>query len=352
MRILRLCTRLPPLPGGMETHISQLSKEQNKIGRNVTIYFNAGDKLSHNDIRVTKLPLYKSKPRFIGIIVFYLFVYLRLLVNKEKFDVVHFHGDWSSLVFAGLIKKTVGGKKIIITIHDELSENIWSRRALSLMLNQVDIVFSTGYSSADQIRNLTSKKVMIQPSGIQNIFFEKLPRTFNKESFQVIVVANLVQKKNLDILIEIAREINFYHFIIVGDGPKKEELQTKIEDLNLSNIQILGYKNHKELHSLYYESDIFLLTSKKEGTPTAMLEAMACGLPIVISNVGGVKSILGSRNFIVHSNDKKYFIDKLNELLEKKDCLDEISNYNISIAEKYNWKNVAKNIDKLIFDIT
>ena len=352
MKILRLYTRLPPLSGGMENHIAQLSKEQTRLGHNVIIYFNIGDRLSSNDIQISKMPLYKLKPQFVGFIVFYFLVYLRLIANREKFDIVHIHGDWSSLIFANLIKKSVGCKKLFISIHDELSENKWSRKALSVMLDKVDIVFSSGYSLANQLSKLTSKKIEVQPSGIQSIFFKKHPRSFQKESFQVIVVANLVEKKNLDLVLEIAMDLVTLNFIIVGDGPKKNYLNNRIKDLNLSNIQMLGYKNHKELHLLYYESDIFLLTSKKEGTPTAMLEAMACGLPVVTSNSGGVDSILGGYNFIAQANNKKNFVDKLNELLEKKDRLEEVSNYNIAVSKKYKWEYVAKNIDNFILDKT
>jgi L-malate glycosyltransferase len=350
MKILRLYTRLPPLSGGMENHIIQLSKEQKKLGHNITIYFNIGDKLSSNDIQITRIPLYKSKPQFIGIFIFYFFIYCRLLANREKFDVVHIHGDWSSLVFSNLIKKTTGCKKTFITIHDELSNNNWSRKALSLMLKKVDIIFATGYGLSNQLTKLTSKQIVIQPSGIQRTFFEQFPRVFNKETLQVITVANLVDKKNLEIVIEVAKELNDLNFIIVGDGPMKNQLNKKISNFNLSNLKILGYKNHEELHMLYYESDVFMMTSKREGTPTAMLEAMACGLPVVTSKAGGVESILGHYNFIAQTDDKDSFISKLNELVENKSRLNEISKYNISVSKKFKWNDIAKNIDNFFLD--
>ena len=59
MKILRLYTRLPPLPGGMENHIAQLTKEQIKLGHDVSIYFNQGSYVTANDIQKTKIPLFK-----------------------------------------------------------------------------------------------------------------------------------------------------------------------------------------------------------------------------------------------------------------------------------------------------
>ena len=71
---------------------------------------------------------------------------MRVIANQEKFDIVHIHGDWSSLIFAMLIKKIVGSKKLIMSIHDELSGNFLSKKALSVLLNQVDTIFASGYS--------------------------------------------------------------------------------------------------------------------------------------------------------------------------------------------------------------
>ena len=200
MKILRLYTRLPPLLGGMENHIAQLSKEQIKLGHDVTIYFNKGTKVTSKDVQITKFPLYKLKPQFLGIASFHFLTLLRLIANQEKFDIVHIHGDWSSLIFAKLIKKIVGSKKLIMSIHDELSENFLPKKALSVLLKKVDVIFATGHGLAIQLKKLTSKKVIVQPSGIRNIFFEQQSRSFNKKSLQVIIVANLVKKKNLDLV--------------------------------------------------------------------------------------------------------------------------------------------------------
>jgi len=348
MKILRLYTRLPPLKGGMENHIAQLSKEQTKLGHDVTIYFNKGTKVTSKDVQITKFPLYKLKPQFLGIASFHFLTLLRLIANQEKFDIVHIHGDWSSLIFAKFIKKIVGSKKLIMSIHDELSENFLPKKALSVLLKKVDVIFATGHGLASQLKKLTSKKVIVQPSGIRNIFFEQQPRSFNKKSLQVIIVANLVKKKNLDLVIDIAKDLKLLNFILVGDGPEKEYLLNRVQYEDITNVEILGYKNSSELRLLYYESDIFMLTSLKEGTPTAMLEAMACGLPIVTSGAGGVESILGSHNYITTKNDKKHFIDCITELLKETNLMQDISNYNISIAKSYTWVNVAKQIDKYI----
>ena len=348
MKILRIYTKLPPLSGGMENHIVQLTKEQIKLGHDVVIYFNKGYKVSSHDVQVTKYSLYNLKPQFFGFFLFHFMVFIRLLSSQNKFELIHIHGDWSSLVFTKIIKKVVGADTVIMTIHDQLSNKFWHKKAFSNLLENVDILFTTGYEAASQLNKLTNNKVIVQPSGIQKIFLESKTRNFNKSSFQVITVANLFKKKNLGLVLDIARELPLVKFLVVGDGPEKNNLLDRLKNEKLSNVQIFGYKKSTELHSLYYQSDIFLLTSIKEGTPTAMLEAMACGLPIVTSGAGGVERILGSHNYVVNKNDKQQFVDYISTLLRDTQLMQKISEKNIAQSKSFSWENVAQKIDKYL----
>ena len=91
-----------------------------------------------------------------------------------------------------------------------------------------------------------------------------------------------------------------------------------------------------------------MFTSFKEGTPAVILEAAACGLPIVCSSAGGVKSILHNQNFIIEKNSKSKFVDCLSILDSNNALRESISLKNKIHSEGYTWKNVALNIDKYI----
>ena len=100
--------------------------------------------------------------------------------------------------------------------------------------------------------------------------------------------------------------------VIVGDGPYREKLE-KIANENrcTSMICFEGQKDKAELLSYYQQADIFILPSKKEGMPNVVLEAMACGLPIVMTPCEGSKELV-TNNGIISSIDT--FADKLTEL--------------------------------------
>lgn len=346
MKILRLYTRLPPLPGGMENHIAQLTREQIKLGQDVSIYFNQGSCVTANDIQITKIPLFKIKPKFIGTLIFHFLVLIRVLINRDRFDIVHIHGDWSSLVLSKLIKILVCADKIILTIHDQVSDGLLRQKALAICLQFVDIIFTTGFETANQLRKLTPKKIIVQPSGINEIYFSGINRDFNNKKFTVVTVANLFPKKNIEKVLEIAQALKEFRFILVGEGSHRRVLENIIQRKNIDNVELVGFKNSEIVKRYYYESDCYLLTSLAEGTPTSMLEAMACGLPIVCSNVGGVKSILGDYNCVIELNNKHQFIECLNKFSVNIKLRRDISEKNMMKSKEYAWKNVANKIDK------
>ena len=70
--------------------------------------------------------------------IFYFLICFRLIFNHQKFDLVHIHGDWSSLVFSKFIKKIVRAKKLCMTIHDELSSSQLSNKALFILIKHVE----------------------------------------------------------------------------------------------------------------------------------------------------------------------------------------------------------------------
>lgn len=108
-------------------------------------------------------------------------------------------------------------------------------------------------------------------------------------------VGRLTEIKNLDLLLETAalcdKDGSPVHFVIVGDGHLREGLERRAAELRLSNLSFAG--NRKDIAPILSELDIFVLTSKNEGTPLSMIEAMASSVPAVSTAVGGVVDLAG-----------------------------------------------------------
>jgi glycosyltransferase involved in cell wall biosynthesis len=268
------------------------------------------------------------------------------LIKKEKFDVIHIHGDWSSLIFAKIIKKLTKAKIIVFSIHGQLTRKFTHQKLLPKLIKNVDLIFSTGYDTGKKLEKLSGKKVIVQPSGIDEIFFEPFEKKFTNKNFTVITVANLFPKKNLELVLEIAKQMKDIKFIIIGDGPCRNNLENKKEKESIYNVELLGFKSPKEIKNFYQNSDCFLLTSLAEGTPTSALEAMACGLPIISSNAGGLEHIIRDyeNGFVINNFDKYKYIEKIKLLKNDIDLRKKIFFNNKKLAQNYKWEVVAKNI--------
>lgn len=348
MKILRLYYLLPPKVGGMERHIYNLSKTQNE-NNSVKIIFNHGEKVNNEDVRVLPfIKLFKIRPLAIGIVLFYVAVISELLFKKQNFDIIHIHGDWSSLLFIKLMKKMTNATCIVFSIHDQLTNKYTHQTLLPKLVQDVDLIFSTGYDTATELEVLSGKKITVQPSGVNDFFYQEFKKTYGYDKFTIVTVANLFLKKNIKLVLEIAQELQEYRFIIVGDGAHRDILENIIKSKGVSNVELVGFKNTLEVREYYQKSDCYLLTSFAEGTPTSALEAMACGLPIVSSNAGGLSNIVkeNENGFIINNFDKNSYIEKINFIKDNTNLRKEMFEANILLSKNYTWGNVVKNITK------
>ena len=348
MRILRLYYLLPPKVGGMEKHIYELSLFQKKTYQTIVI-FNYGNKIDNTDIQLFKpIKLYKIRPLFIGITIFYIGVIIKLFFTNIKFDVIHIHGDWSSLLFTKMIKKLTSAKIVVFSMHGQLKNDFTHKTILPQLVKKIDLIFSTGYETAQELERRSGEKVFVQPSGIKEVFFENFERRWDHDDFTVITVANLFPKKNIELVLEIAKELKEYKFWIIGDGNQRNKLEQTIKEQDIKNVDLLGFTTPDKVKAYYQKSDCFLLTSFAEGTPTSALEAMACGLPIVSSNAGGIDHIIQDykNGFIIHDFDKIQYINKLQLLKSDIELRKIICKNNALLATNYKWSKVAKTITK------
>ena len=148
-------------------------------------------------------------------------------------------------------------------------------------------------------------------------------RSSGKNIGNVIMVGRLSAVKNYDYAINIVQQgklkgVNL-NLKIVGDGPEKSRLHELVNKQGLSDeIEFLGDRD--DVHELLCESDIFLMTSTSEGHSIALLEAVAAGLPCVVSDVGGNSEIIkdGYNGYVVKIDNMNGFIDSLSRLITKR----------------------------------
>lgn len=108
-------------------------------------------------------------------------------------------------------------------------------------------------------------------------------------------VGNLVPEKGQALAIEALRALPDLRLVIVGDGPLRRELAARAEQAGVAaRVEFRGVMPQAALSRLYAASDVLLLTSQREGWPNVVLEAMACGTPVVAFDVGAVREMITS----------------------------------------------------------
>lgn len=345
MRILRIYLRIPPAKGGMENHILQLTRLQRELGINAILAFNDGVKTIEDDIQILKKhKLYSKYSTSFSIFIFYFLLILSLIRNSRKYDMIHIHGDWSSFIFAPIIKKLTRAEVTSFSMHGSIkSHSTWQIFFLKYSIRSADIVFSTGFENHELLKPFC-KKAVFQPSGVSDVFFNQINPVFTeKKPFRIVTVGNLFPVKNTKMIIQIAAVLSEMEFIIIGNGPEYSNLKEMTDSLNCRNVVFKGHLSKEEIKDELVKSNLFLFSSILEGTPTAVMEAMTCGLPIITSNAGKVESIVtnGVNGFVIQDYDIDKYISKIIELYNNLELCRIMSNNNKEMANQFSWSKVA-----------
>ena len=202
--------------------------------------------------------------------------------------------------------------------------------------------------------------VRFRPLNEQDRLAKKKEFGFFKESNIILYVKRLSPIKGVmfylpKILSEISdlcQELN-YKVIIIGDGTEKTKLESEIErnHTKYTNVDILGAVPNSIVHSYYQISDIFMNATLEEGFPRVLIEAMACGMPVVTTDAGGIKDIIGAEqsNFMTPALDRELFTYKLKELMKDSAERNKLADENKKHAERFSTENVAKMYIENIF---
>lgn len=168
-----------------------------------------------------------------------------------------------------------------------------------------------------------------------------------KKAIVIGNVAALVDHKDQETLIEAVSKMKTNHdfrVMIVGEGKLEKKLKSQAESLNLNDkIIFTGYR--KDIPALLSLFDIFTLTSKEEGLGTAVLDAMACGLPIVATNGGGIGEMLDHNEgaFVCPVGDSESIAQGLDRLVNSEDLRSQFGLFNKTSVKRF---SVSKTIDK------
>jgi glycosyltransferase involved in cell wall biosynthesis len=178
----------------------------------------------------------------------------------------------------------------------------------------------------------------VDSSLIENFNFEKkLEDINNTKTFKILFLARMIKEKGIFETIEAFNKlVDKYdvELFIAGDGEDLDEVKERTK--NIKSIKILGNIEGTKKIECFTDSHIYCLPSYNEGLPTSVLEALAFGLPVITTQVGGLKDFFQDEKmgYFVKLKNSTDIKEKLELLIEDKNKIIEIGNFNHKFAEK------------------
>src|SRR3989344_2257144 len=365
MRIARIIEYFPPHIGGMERHGLILSQEQIKLGNEVEVYIGWGsDKLLPRIYKMPLqfLPLYNKARR----LWFNVWAYFTVKNNHKKnpYDIIHLHGDFVEAFFGGKLAKKLN-IPAVLTIHAGLNKKFLKPKNAKYFDN-IKKIICVSQEIAGDLKNIgiADDKLEIISSGIyldefKNINSEEIEKIKNSYSAPVIICVGVLRKsKGQAYLIEafnkLKNSFSSATLLLIGDGPDKKML--KNQSKNIAGIYFLGQQTHPEVVKYLKVSNVFVLASisapnDREGTPTVIMEAMATGLPVVATKVGGNPILIkdGVNGFLVESGDSFAIAAAIDKILNNKELCQKIKERNLEDIKQKDWSVIAQKITDVYF---
>jgi len=369
MKILLLNYEFPPLGGGAGKATYNLARELAALGHQVDV-LTAGIKIQPAKEEMDGFNVYRviswrkgiHDCGFRGAFTYVFFAAIKFLhlTRKNKYDVIHYFfglptGFLSLLpgphkkvpYFISLRGSDVPGydkyNKSLEKVHRLLlpiTRKIWENAGQMIAVT----------NSLKETAQLTAplQKFHVIPNGVESIFLNVLPSAEqNKTDLKLISVARLIERKGIHHILFALAELQDpdISLLIVGSGSAETELKIICNDLSLEGIvTFYGFCNPRMLPALYADSDVFILPSQAEAFGNVFAEAMACGLPIIGTDLGGIPDLVGKENGILTRPGDIEQIKHAILTLKKSHKLRaqmQLANRK-KIIENYSWTRVAK----------
>jgi len=379
LRILQLVPYFPPYIGGQERYVYNLSKYLVRMGHEVHIVTSNFPKTKEHEIiegitveryRCLARPL--RNPITPG--------FLTLGKKIKEFDVVHTHNEHSFAAMMATYFRRRTNVPLILTCHGQLRfgnffadkfESIYSRSVGRRILDTVDAICVNSTMDKDYLLSLdrdliTKIKVLsnaIDPQFLENLdskpVHSELVEQIKCDSKIILYVGRLIRRKGLEWLIKainiIVNELNRNDIsvVLVGNGEDKTYFRDLVNKYCLNNrVLFLGEMSDCELVHYYKNSNVFVLPSLSEVCPTVVLEAMYFGLPVIATDIPGVKDHFNDVALLVPPKNENRLADAIIKLLDDEKLKGRLSKTGEELVKrKYTWDVVSREYEKVYIEL-
>ncbi|MFC1498903.1 glycosyltransferase [Verrucomicrobiota bacterium] len=261
---------------------------------------------------------------------------LKKLFREQNAHIVHTH-NYSTLIYGALGSLFPGGPRLVHGEHGDLPlqiNNSWYMFVRKLLCSGAAGFHTVSKSLKHMLEKyvgIPSGKIRHIPNGLDLKRFMPHDRLllrkeagFSEEEFILVAIGSFYPWKNQKLVIETAsglrkRGLNFI-MLLIGEGPLEKELKTMVKEKDLENhVRFPGYMNNIE--DYLNLSDVLIQPSLTEGMANTIMEAMACGIPVLASDVGGNPELVrhGETGYLFPVDNMDMLLDQINDLYEQRE---------------------------------
>lgn len=332
MKLLRIAQKCyPDVKGGGPYHVHAMSRDQAARGHDVTVLT-----VDHTDqprrerrdgytvIRCPSTTSLLGNEISAGV--------ARELATVEPYDVLHAHSHLYFSTNLAALRRAIGSPPLAITNHGLYSQNApewifewYLRTAGRWTFDRADTVFCYTEAERARLREVGVRApIEVVSNGIDTDRFrpdgERSPHLASGPA--VLFVGRLVEGKRPRDAIEAIESLRSKYpdirLSLCGEGPLREELDAYVEAHSLDeSVTFLGQRPYDEMPAIYRAADALVLPSRAEGVPRTVLEAMACGLPVVTSDLEQVGPIVEHGGYTAPVGDTDGLAERLARALEE-----------------------------------
>ncbi len=298
---------------------------------------------------------------------------LRFLWMAKEYGLEVIHSFMITNGRFGLVIKKLLGIPYVVSARGldiNMKMNFILRTRGRIVLANADATTALNTDMQSKLQELFTGDVTIIPNGIDRGFMEKHQGSGNRMEYAgykrqqhagkkvILFVGRLAEVKGLEFLLSAFKTILSSRedvvLLLVGDGPEGDALISLSKELDIDkNTEFMGEIPHDDLGMFLSIADIFVLPSLSEGDPHVIKEAMAFGLPIIASRVGGIPEILaeGRNGLLIEPGNPDDLAGKLEMLLSDEEMRTRIGGNNLNECEKYYLDNILGDIEDLYASI-
>lgn len=301
------------------------------------------------------IDIYYMKRQFtskLGSLIKYLKAFLGFIPYFfKKYDVVHLHFFYPLIYLVWIYKKLYPSCKVVVTFHGvDITQKVndKNKKHFQKIAKCIDFTIPVGTTLATMVEEKLKLNIgIVLPVGVNNNVFYKEENVEKKYDF--IFIGSYIKRKGIDTVIAAIKKLDnrTISFCFCGSGEYGKELELLSKEYNST---IKQNQTQNELRHLLNQSKFFLLMSRDEGFPTATIEAMYCGVPVVTSDIPQFKEQVreGLNGFIVGVGNS----EALSRMINKVHGINDEDYQKLSEGALNSFKEISlQNVCKEVYDI-